>query len=71
MGTDRLMTVKNTTDIVEAHKISDLPFSNCSGTVTSVGIAGGGGITISGSPITSSGTITLTNSDRGSSHMYI
>ena len=67
LGTDRLMTVKNTTDIVESHKISDLPFSNCSGTVTSVGIAGGGGITISGSPITSSGTITLTNSDRGSS----
>jgi hypothetical protein len=40
--------------------ISDLPFSNNSGTVTSVAISGTDGIDVdSGSPITSSGTITL------------
>lgn len=32
-----------------------------SGTVTSVGVSNGGGLSISGSPITSSGTITITN----------
>ena len=40
--------------------VSDLPFSNTSGTVTSVAISGTDGIDVdSGSPITSSGTITL------------
>jgi len=40
--------------------ISDLPFSNNSGTVTSVAISGTDGIDVdSGSPITTSGTITL------------
>ena len=40
--------------------VSDLPFSNNSGTVTSVSISGTDGIDVdSGSPITSSGTITL------------
>ena len=40
--------------------VSDLPFSNTSGTVTSVAITGTDGIDVdSGSPITSSGTITL------------
>jgi hypothetical protein len=40
--------------------VSDLPFSNNSGTVTSVAISGTDGIDVdSGSPITSSGTITL------------
>jgi protein-disulfide isomerase-like protein with CxxC motif len=37
------------------------------GTVTSVGVTAGTGITVSGSPITSSGSITVTNNDRGSS----
>ena len=37
------------------------------GTVTSVAVSAGTGITVSGSPITSSGTITVTNNDRGSS----
>jgi len=37
------------------------------GTVTSVGISSGGGLSVSGSPITTSGTITLTNTDTGSS----
>jgi len=36
------------------------------GTVTSVGVTAGTGITVSGSPITSSGSITVTNNDRGS-----
>jgi len=37
------------------------------GTVTSVGVSAGSGISVTGSPITTSGTITVTNSDRGSS----
>jgi hypothetical protein len=39
--------------------VSDLPFTNTTGTVTSVAVSGNNGITVSGSPITSSGTITL------------
>lgn len=42
-------------------------YSNNSGTVTSVTVAGGTGLSSSGSPITTAGTITLTNTDRGSS----
>ncbi|SVB42479.1 uncharacterized protein METZ01_LOCUS195333, partial [marine metagenome] len=41
--------------------VSDLPFSSTSGTVTSVAASAGTGISISGSPITTSGTITITN----------
>ena len=37
------------------------------GTVTSVNLTAGTGITVSGGPITSSGSITVNNSDRGSS----
>ena len=37
-----------------------------SGTVTSVGISNGGGISVSGSPITSSGTITVSHADTSS-----
>ena len=37
-----------------------------SGTVTSVGISNGGGISVSGSPITSSGTITISHADTSS-----
>jgi len=39
--------------------VADLPFSNNSGTVTSVAASGSGGVTISGSPITTSGTIAI------------
>jgi len=46
---------------------SDIGAGTGSGTVTSVAISNGGGIGVSGSPITGSGTITLTNSDKGSS----
>ena len=49
-----------TDDNVKKGLVSDLPFSNNSGTVTSVAIAGTDGIDVdSGSPITTSGTITL------------
>ena len=41
--------------------VSDLPFSSTSGTVTSVGISAGTGISVSGSPITTSGSMTVTN----------
>lgn len=37
-----------------------------SGTVTSVGISNGGGLSVSGSPITSSGTITISHADTSS-----
>ena len=43
-----------------------ITISSTSGTVTSVAIADGGGLNITGSPITSSGTITIENTDRGS-----
>lgn len=36
------------------------------GTVTSVGVANGGGLSVSGSPITSSGTITISHADTSS-----
>ena len=39
-----------------------------SGTVTSVAIANGGGISVSGSPITTSGTITLTAADQSATN---
>ncbi len=46
---------------------SDIGAGTGSGSVTSVAISNGGGIGVSGSPITSNGTITLTNTDKGSS----
>ena len=46
---------------------SDIGAGTGSGTVTSVAISNGGGIGVSGSPITGSGTITLSNTDKGSS----
>lgn len=45
--------------------VSDLPFSNNSGTVTSVGITAGTDITVSGSPITTSGNITVNHGATG------
>ncbi len=39
--------------------VSDLPFSTSSGTVTSVNATGSGGVTVSGVPITTSGTIAI------------
>jgi hypothetical protein len=41
--------------------VSDNSFQMAGGTVTSVALAGGAGISVSGSPILSSGTITVTN----------
>ena len=46
---------------------SDIGAGTGSGSVTSVAISNGGGIGVSGSPITGSGTITLSNTDKGSS----
>jgi hypothetical protein len=40
---------------------NDAGYSTTTGTVTSVGVTAGTGITVSGSPITSSGSITVTN----------
>ena len=62
----------------QAAKIGDIFISNGtewvyvpsgdepSGTVTSVAISNGGGLSVSGSPITSSGTITISHSDTSS-----
>ena len=41
--------------------------TDCVGTVTSVGLTAGTGISVSGSPVTSSGSITVCNTDKGSS----
>lgn len=53
------MLVKKADGNVVEVEVRNLPFSTTSGTVTSVAAAGNDGITVSGSPITSSGTITL------------
>ena len=58
--TDTIIYHDATDNNVKKGLVSDLPFSNTSGTVTSVAISGTDGIDVdSGSPITSSGTITL------------
>lgn len=41
-------------------------YSPSGGTVTSVGISNGGGLSVSGSPVTSSGTITVSHADTSS-----
>lgn len=48
-----------TDDTVKKGLVSDLPFSTSTGTVTSVNATGSGGVTVSGVPITSSGTIAI------------
>lgn len=60
VGADTIAFVDSDNNV---HKgtISSLPFTDNLGTVTSVAISGGTGISVSGSPITSSGTITITN----------
>lgn len=48
-----------TDDTVKKGLVSDLPFSTSTGTVTSVNATGSGGVTVSGVPITTSGTIAI------------
>ena len=58
--TDTIIYHDATDNNVKKGLVSDLPFTNTSGTVTSVAISGSDGIDVdSGSPITSSGTIAL------------
>jgi len=58
--TDTIVYHDATDNNVKKGLVSDLPFTNSSGTVTSVAISGTDGIDVdSGSPITTSGTITL------------
>lgn len=57
--TDETIIVKKVDGDVYEVPVSLLPFTATSGTVTSVAVAGNNGISVSGSPITSSGTITL------------
>jgi hypothetical protein len=60
-----LLVSNNDSGNAERFAISDLPFTATTGTVTSVAASGNDGITVSGSPITSSGTITLGIADGG------
>jgi hypothetical protein len=59
--TSRTITINGTSQDLSANRTFTV------GTVTSVDLTGGTGITVSGGPITSSGSITVTNDDRGSS----
>ena len=51
----------NSSNYTSYIKESNFPGLNKIGTVTSVAIANGGGLSVTGSPITTSGTITITN----------
>jgi hypothetical protein len=57
--TDTIVYHDATDNNVKKGLVSDLPFSNNSGTVTSVGITAGALIDVSNSPITTSGNITV------------
>ena len=58
--TDTIIYHDATDNNVKKGLVSDLPYTNSSGSVTSVAISGSDGIDVdSGSPITSSGTIAL------------
>jgi hypothetical protein len=47
---------------------NDSGYTTCTGTVTSVAATAGTGISISGSPITTSGTLTITNTSPNATH---
>ena len=51
--------VSDASNDVNYHNVSDLPFTNNAGTVTSVGITAGALVDVSNSPITTSGNITV------------
>jgi hypothetical protein len=61
-GTNVTITTNATTDTITINSADQFV-----GTVTSVDLTAGTGITVSGGPITTSGSITVNNSDRGSS----
>lgn len=53
------IAVSNASNNVDYYDVGALPFTDNLGTVTSVDATGSGGVTISGSPITTSGTIAI------------
>jgi hypothetical protein len=53
------IAVSDTSNNVNYYDVAALPFTDNLGTVTSVAATGSGGVTISGSPITSNGTISI------------
>jgi hypothetical protein len=53
------IAVSDTNNDVNYYDVAALPFTDNLGTVTSVAASGSGGVTISGSPITSNGTIAI------------
>jgi hypothetical protein len=61
-GTNVSITTNATTDTITINSTDQFV-----GTVTSVDLTAGTGITVSGGPITTSGSITVNNNDRGSS----
>lgn len=60
-----LLVSNNDSGNAEYFLVGDLPFTASTGTVTSVAAAGNDGITVSGSPITSSGTLSIGLADLG------
>lgn len=60
-----LLVSNNDSVNAERFSVGDLPFTANGGTVTSVAAAGNDGITVSGSPITSSGTLSIGLADLG------
>lgn len=58
-ASDTIIYHDATDNNVKKGLVSDLPFSTSSGTVTSVNASGSGGVTVSGVPITTSGTIAI------------
>ena len=59
VSTSMNIAVSNASSNVDYFPVSALPFTDNTGTVTSVAASGSGGVTISGSPITTSGTIAI------------
>ena len=58
-----ILVSSDSSPAAEKYLISDLPFSTSSGTVTSIAVTGNDGISVTGSPITTSGTIDLSLTD--------
>ena len=59
IGTAMHIAVSDTSNNVNYYDVAALPFTANLGTVTSVAASGSGGVTVSGSPITSNGTIAI------------
>ena len=61
-GSDQILVSDTVNSVLERYEIDDLPFSNNAGTVTSVAVTAGTGITASVATSTTTPNITITNS---------